>query len=280
MAIPSGRPFLDVISGDDAYFNLVTVSYDGTSTYKKGSDKGPEAIVDASAYLELYDIETETEPFRHGIKTARPNFDLGSPERMVESVYHYFRPLFRTSMFPIALGGEHSISIGIVRAAVEAFPDLRVLQFDAHADLRDEYEGSRYNHACVMARISELCNIVQCGIRSMDISEKDKSDAIFFAADIVKNERWYLDLRELLSTPVYITFDLDVFDPGIIPSTGTPEPGGLDWYAVLVALRWVFGHCNVIGADIVELCPDGNHASEFTAAKLVYKMMAYQAQNL
>ena len=199
---------------------------------------------------------------------------------MVESVYNYFRPLFRTSVFPIALGGEHSISIGIVRAAAIAYPDMRVLQFDAHADLRDEYEGSRLNHACVMARISELCAIAQCGIRSMDISETEKTDTIFYAADIVKNEGWYLELRHYLSSPVYITFDLDVFDPGIIPSTGTPEPGGLDWYTVLAALRWVFSNCNVIGADIVELCPDGNHASEFIAAKLVYKMMAYQAQKL
>jgi agmatinase len=156
---------------------------------------------------------------------------------------------------------------------------MTVLQLDAHSDLRDEYEGSKYNHACVMARISELCPIVQVGIRSMDSSEKKALDTsrITFAREILTNKNWTDDVLSKLSQNVYITIDLDVFDPSIMPSTGTPEPGGLLWYDVLELMRTVFENRNVVGFDVVELCPDErNKAPDFLAAKLIYKLLSYK----
>ena len=155
---------------------------------------------------------------------------------------------------------------------------MTVLQLDAHADLRDEYDGSKFNHACVMARIKELCPAVQVGIRSMDISEKESidPDKTFFAKDIVDTADWIQNVISLLSDNVYVTIDLDVFDPSIVPSTGTPEPGGLGWYEVLSLLKNLSSAKNIVGFDVVELCPnENNKAPDFLAAKLIYKFLSY-----
>ena len=179
----------------------------------------------------------------------------------------------------MVLGGEHTVSIGSVRAHLSKFPDLSVLQLDAHTDLRDEYDGSKYNHACVMARIKELCPIVQVGIRSMDVSEKAVIDAdrVFFAKDTLHSGDWTDEVIARLSEKVYVTIDLDVFDPSIMPSTGTPEPGGLLWYDVLALLRAVLTARMVVGFDVVELCPIAAHkAPDFLAAKLIYKLLTYK----
>jgi agmatinase len=264
---------------DTAKFVLLPVPYDATSTYIKGSRHGPAAVLDASYQLENYDIETGTEPYKAGIYTDKPVTEDSSPEKMVEAVHHRVSKLLALGKFIVTIGGEHSVSIGSIKAHVEKFENLSVLQLDAHSDLRDEYQGSKFNHACVMARVRELCPVVQAGIRSMDIVEKKlmTPGRVFFAEDIY-NDRSYIDsLLEKLSNNVYITIDLDVFDPSIMPSTGTPEPGGLLWYDVLALLRAVCRKKNVVGFDVVELCPnENNKAPDFTAAKLIYKILAYK----
>ncbi len=172
---------------ETAAIAVLPIPYDGTSTWMKGADLGPQAVIDASAHMELYDIETDAEVFRRGIVTLAPVDCLDHPEQMAAAVYERARPLVRDRKFVVGVGGEHSISVGLVRAAAEGFPDLSVLQFDAHCDTREAYEGSRFNHACVMSRVGEICPYVQAGIRSMDASESAG----------LKRERIFLPMRSL-----------------------------------------------------------------------------------
>jgi agmatinase len=258
---------------------IILVAYDGTSTWVKGADKGPAAIIEASANMELYDIETDSEVYKQGIFTETPIEGEISTTEMVEAVADNVKYYLDKGKFTIVIGGEHSVNIGSVKAHAKKYADLTVLQLDAHADLRNEYNGSKYNHACVMARAKEVCPIVQVGIRSMDVSEKDFMDSsrIFFAKDIHNNTDWIKKVISKLSDNVYVTIDLDVFDPSIMPSTGTPEPGGLLWYNVLALLKTVSNKKNIVGFDVVELCPDGrNKAPDFLAAKLIYKLLSYK----
>ena len=255
---------------------VLPVPYDGTSTWLKGADRGPQAILDASAHLELYDIETESEPYRLGIWTDEPVSEGSSPEAMVQAVEARVAGHLAAGRFPVVLGGEHSVTAGAVRAVVRHHPGVSVLQLDAHTDLREEYEGSPYNHACVMARVRELAPIVQVGIRSMDAAERASLDLsrVFFAERIQGRRDWIDGVLALLGPQVYLTFDLDALDPSIMPSTGTPEPGGLSWYETLELLARV-GH-ELVGFDVVELAPSANRAPDFLAAKLVYKLLAYR----
>ncbi len=258
---------------------LIPVPYDGTSTWQKGADKGPEAFLEASENMELYDIETDSEVYRQGVYLADPVTEDRSPEQMVEAVYQTTKTYLARNKFVTLVGGEHSISIGSIRAFNDTFDNLTVLHIDAHADLRKEYEGSTCNHACAVYEASQTTNLVQVGIRSMDKSETTVMDEerTFFAHEMVDNEFWMDNVLELLTDNVFITFDLDAFDPSILPATGTPEPGGLLWYETLEFLRMVFEEKNVVGFDIVELCPNENHpASNFLAAKLYYKMLSYK----
>jgi agmatinase len=229
--------------------------------------------------MELYDIETDSQVYRKGIYTSEP-VDVGvRPDDMVEAVKDKVGNYIKDDKFVVVVGGEHSVSIGSVMAHVARDNDITVLQLDAHSDLRDEYEGSKYNHACVMARIKELCPIVQVGIRSMDYSEKTALDKnrVFFAEKIHWDKNWMEKVIATLSDKVYITIDIDVFDPSAVPSTGTPEPGGLLWYDVLVLLKAVFDDKEVVGFDVVELCPDErNKAPDFLAATLIYKLLSYK----
>jgi agmatinase len=266
-------------AGADARIVIVPVPYDGTSTWHKGADQGPAAIIRASANLELYDIETDSQVYLDGIFTDEPVTEDRSPEAMVEAVRRRVQGHLANRKLAVVVGGEHSVSIGAVQAQADRYPGLSVLQLDAHSDLRDEYEGSRFNHACVMTRIRELCPIVQVGIRSMDIGEKPAlvEDRVFFAERIHDNLDWIDRAVARLTEQVYITIDLDVFDPSIMPSTGTPEPGGLMWYDVLALLRTVCRRRTVVGFDVVEMCPvETNWAPEFLAAKLIYKILSYR----
>lgn len=258
---------------------LAPVPYDGTSTWVKGADKGPAAIIRASANMELYDIETDSQVYLQGIFTDAPVVEATSPERMVEAVRGKVQSHLTNGKFVVVVGGEHSVSIGAIQAHVHQFPGVSVLQLDAHSDLRQEYEGSRNNHACVMARARELCPIVQVGIRSMDISETQglQRDRVFFAEHIHNNTAWIDQVVGKLTEQVYITIDLDVFDPSIMPSTGTPEPGGLRWYDVLALMKAVCSRRKVVGLDVVEMCPVANQwAPDFLAAKLIYKILSYR----
>tara|TARA_B110000211_G_C14075145_1_gene551701 strand:+ start:670 stop:1584 length:915 start_codon:yes stop_codon:yes gene_type:complete len=258
---------------------LSTVPYDGTSTWQKGANKGPEAFLKASENMELYDIETDSEVYRNGIFMADPVTENSSPEAMVEAVYSLTKKYILRDKFVTTFGGEHSISIGAIRAHNEVFQNLTVLQIDAHADLRKEYEGSNYNHACALYEANENTNLIQVGIRSMDVAEKRVMNRanVFFAHEMAQDKFWMDVAIELMTDNVYITIDLDGFDPSICPATGTPEPGGLMWYESLEFFKKVFEQKNVVGFDIVELCPNENEkSSDFLAAKLYYKLLSYK----
>jgi len=264
---------------DTARIVIVPVPYDGTSTYMKGADKGPEAIIRASGNMELYDLETDSQVHQEGIFTDEPVDSGPDVGTMVKAVERRVSHHLAGDKFVVVLGGEHSVSVGTVQAHARKYPGMTVLQLDAHSDLRSEYEGSRYNHACVMARVKEICPIVQVGIRSMDISEKPARDRkrVFLAEDIHSGNAGVDDIMGMLTDQVYITIDLDVFDPSIMPSTGTPEPGGLLWYDVLDLLQRVCCRSTVVGFDVVELCPvETNWGPDFMAAKLIYKLLTYR----
>ena len=254
------------------------VPYDYTATWQKGADLGPEAIIEASAHVELYDIETDTEVHLQGIHTFQLLHFPSSPEDMSQVIKQNFSSFVKDGKFPVMLGGNHSITPGAVQGMKEFFSDLSVLQLDAHADLRESYNGSMFNHACVMQRVKEVCPAVQVGVRSMDREEFHRLDIerVFFARDIPLEDDWIDKVVDLLSSHVYVTIDLDVFDPSVMPSTGTPEPGGLDWYQVIGLLRKVAEKRHVVGFDVVELMPNEyNKAPDFMAAKLVYKFLSY-----
>ena len=258
---------------------VIPVPYDGTSTWQKGADKGPEAFLNASENMELYDIETDTEVYKNGVFLADAVTENTSPEAMVDAVHQATKKYINKNKFVTIFGGEHSVSIGTIRAFNECFDNLTVLHIDAHADLRKSYEGTTCNHACAVYEASQTTNLVQVGIRSMDVTEKTVMNAekTFFAHDMATNDYWMDDVIDQLTSNVFITFDLDAFDPSILPSTGTPEPGGLFWYETLEFLKKVFEAKNVVGFDIVELCPNSlEKSSDFLAAKLYYKMLSYK----
>ncbi|MDG4946535.1 agmatinase [Weeksellaceae bacterium KMM 9713] len=264
---------------DNAKVVLIPVPYDGTSTWLKGADKGPEAFLEAADNMEIYDIETKSEPYKMGIFLDDPVSEDSSPEAMTDAVHQRVTKYLKDEKVVTLFGGEHSISIGSIRAFGDKYKDLTVLQLDAHTDLRPEYHGSKCNHACAVFEANEKHHLVQVGIRSMDTEEVQylKEDNVFFAHDIAENKNWIEDVyNKLGDNPIYITIDLDAFDPSICPSTGTPEPGGLEWYPTLKLLKKVIQTKNVVGFDIVELMPNENErSSDFLAAKLYYKMLAY-----
>ncbi|AXO81250.1 agmatinase [Olleya aquimaris] len=261
---------------------LIPVPYDGTSTWQKGADKGPEAFLDASENMELYDIETDTEVYNQGVYLANAVTENSSPEAMVDAVHQATKKYIKKNKFVTIFGGEHSVSIGTIRAFNEMYPSLTVLQLDAHADLRKQYEGSTCNHACALYEASQNTNLIQVGIRSMDAIEKTvmDQDKTYFAHDMAMDDTWMDSAVDQMTDNVFITIDLDAFDPSIMPSTGTPEPGGLLWYETLEFLKQVFEEKNVVGFDIVELCPNKtDKSSDFLAAKLYYKMLSYKFLN-
>ncbi len=244
----------------------------------KGSDKGPDAIINASRNMELYDIETNAEVFRKGIHTAKA-VTAGNARTMTVKVQKKVEALLKDDKFIIVLGGEHTVSLGTIRAHAEWFNNLSILHLDAHSDMRDSYEGDKYSHASIMARVKEITkNIVSVGIRSTDSSELKNINKqnTFYASTIHHSKDWIKKAERKLSENVYITIDLDVFDPSIMPSTGTPEPGGLGWYDVLDLIEFVSKNKNIVGFDVVELCPSKNKAPDFLAAKLMYKLLSFK----
>lgn len=264
---------------DQSKIVLIPVPYDGTSTWQKGADKGPEAFLEASENMELYDIETDSEVYQQGVYLAEAVTENTSPEAMVEAVHQVTKKYIKKNKFVTVFGGEHSVSIGTIRAFNEMFEDLTVLHIDAHADLREIYEGSKCNHACAVYEASQTTNLIQVGIRSMDAIEKTvmNEEQTYFAHEMAEDDNWMDSAIDQMTDNVFITFDLDALDPSIMPSTGTPEPGGLLWYETLDFLKQVFEEKNVVGFDIVELCPNENEkSSDFLAAKLYYKMLSYK----
>lgn len=268
---------------DNAAILLQSIPYDGTSTWGKGADRGFEAFLDASENMELYDIETRSEVYHKGVHILPAITEDDSAEAMFHAVYEKTRELLDSAgKFLTFFGGEHSVSIGIIKAFYERHENMSVLQLDAHADLRPHYHGTPYNHACALYDASKHANLIQVGIRSMDIEEEDHMDRtkVYFAEDMYGQTDWMDASIAQMTDDVYITIDLDVFDGSIMPSTGTPEPGGIDWNTMIRYLRKVFDQKNVVGFDIVELAPiDGFKAPQFLAAKLYYKMLSYKFLN-
>ena len=278
---------------EDAKVVILPIPYEKTTTYRKGCQNGPEAIITASDQLEAYDIELERE-ICHSIGTytadaiadTRLNPDL-IPEAMLETVTDKVSELIRDGKFAIALGGEHSITTGVVKAYQQAFHEpFTVVQIDAHGDLRHSYEGSIYNHACVMRRILDLgVPSIGVGIRSICLEEaqliKQQQIPVIWARNIAEHSDWSERAIAMIRTEkVFITIDLDGLDPSLMPGVGTPEPGGLNWYELNKFLRAVFTKHQVIGCDVMELAPTSDSVvSEFTAAKLVYKLIGYSGFN-
>lgn len=265
----------------NASIAILPVPYDGTSTWIKGADKGPEALLDASYNMEFYDIETDSEVYLKGIATLDPVYENSSPEKMSEAVENRMSEILNDKKFPVLIGGEHSVSIGAIRAVAKKYKNFSVLQLDAHTDMRDTYEGSKYNHACVMARAKEVAtNITQVGIRSTWPAEEKQNidlERVFYAYKIKEESNWEKRVSDQLCKNVYVTIDLDVLDPAFMPSTGTPEPDGLTYRNILNLMKLIIKEHNVIGLDIVELCPNNsNKAPDFLASKLIYQILSLQ----
>jgi agmatinase len=273
-----------VISFDEARIAVLPVPYDSTTEYKSGTREGPRAIIDASYYLEQYDSELDLDINEIGIYTlpdVQPT--MSGPEHMIERVYQIAHDLLEKGKLPAMLGGEHSITLGTVKACKERYPDLSVLHLDAHTDLRDSYQDTKYSHACVMRRIWELCPVVHVGIRSLSREENDfllQHEIKLFYAETLEQADLPAQVLSRLSTQVYISIDLDVLDPSIMSAVGTPEPGGMTWQQVLGLLKTVAGSRQVVGFDLVELCPrEGPNACATLAAKLAFKLMGYIASS-
>jgi len=263
---------------------IIQAPYEGTVTYVKGTEKGPAAIIDASLNMESFDDELQTETCKIGIYTAPPlEFDLSAPpEKAISKVKDAVSGVLRAGKFPVILGGEHSVTVGAVQAAKETVGELSVLYLDAHCDLRNEYRASKYNHACTARRIHEMCPVVEVATRSLSQEEKDFLNTspaglkVVSVYDILQMPDWKKEVARSLTDTVYITIDLDVLDPSLMPSVGTPEPGGLGWYEFMDLLKIIVKEKKIVGFDAVELSPkDGLAAPDFLTAKLVYRLLGY-----
>ena len=259
---------------------IAPIPYEGTVCYGSGTAQGPQAIIDASRHMEPYDIELGVEIFEkvliHTLGQMETNYS--SPEAMVNDIEKSITKLIKYNKFPVILGGEHSITTVCVRSFNNKYKELTVVQLDAHADLKDEWQGSKYSHAFPMRRCREMTNVVQVGIRSMEKSEADYikenkiEKSIFYSPDLPVK-----DILKQVGKNVYLTIDLDVLNPALMPAVGTPEPGGLTWYPFISFLKELFKQRNVVGADIVELAPiSGIIAPNFMASVIAYKLIGYK----
>ncbi len=277
----------DYSSPENSRVAIVPVPYEATTSYGKGTAKAPEAVLHASQQVELFDDELWVEPYKIGIQTLAPvqmapvTLETDKPFQELRDMVS---PLIEFGKFPIVIGGEHSLSLGAIAACADRFPDLSVLQIDAHADCRDSYEGNPYSHASVSFHIYKgLPNplITQVGIRNISsgevawMEEEKPNINIFWAR---QQDKWnFHEIISTLSENVYLTIDIDGLDPSIMPSTGTPEPGGMSWYQLMELVKLLCVRKNVVAADIVELAPIANlHAPDFLVAKLIYKLVGYR----
>jgi agmatinase len=261
---------------------VVPVPYDGTTSYRGGARDGPTAILDASRHLEDYDLELDRDISLVGIHTA-PEIspDASGPEALIDQVRRAVLSVAERGKLAALLGGEHTIAIGAVKALAQVHSDLSVLCLDAHADLRDTYLGTAWGHASVNRRLHDICPIALAGVRSLSASErgfaKDVGLPLFYwGGPTTDLEDLLEEVLEALSSQVYVSIDLDVFDPSVMAAVGTPEPGGLGWREVTWLLKAVADRRQVVGFDVAELSPnEGPEACAYTAAKLAYKLMGY-----
>lgn len=288
--LPADQNFLGIT--DENFYSyeksrivVQSAPYEYTSSYLAGSEKGPGAIISASQYVEHYDEELDAETYlKTGIATLPPiQFDGKVDENAVNLIEKETLKLLNDNKFVVSLGAEHTVTYGFVKAFAQKHPNLTVLQIDAHSDLRYSYYGNVFSHASVMHRIHDMgLTICQAGIRAQCIEEArliKQSDNIhtFYAHQIRTHRHWIQEIVAAMTNDVYITIDADGFDPSIMPAVGTPEPNGLLWNETLDLFRTVFKHRNVVGFDVVECAPiEGSILSEYTLAKLVYKLMGYK----
>ena len=274
-------------SFDTAHVLILPVSYEGTVSFGTGTGAGAMAIVDASRNMELYEEETDAEVYKIGIHTLEEFAPRETPAAMMNTLYERAKELLKEDKFLCMLGGEHSVSAPVIRAHAEKFHNISILQIDAHADLRDEYDGTPHSHASIMARVVKDLQIpsMQVGIRSISAEEARSLDSglptkIFWAKDIVGRTDWIDEAINSLTENVYLTIDIDGLDPSLVPTTGTPEPGGLGWYEVLTLVRKLAQKRRIVGMDLVEFSKaENSDAPAFLCAKLVYKSLAYIFQN-
>jgi agmatinase len=261
---------------------ILPVPYEGGTSYGKGTARAPFSVIEASHFLELFDEELKAEPFRMGIMTALPPELPDNPSEVQDAIYRSCKTFLEMGKYVVLLGGDHSISLGYYKALLEFHGRISVIQFDAHADLRESYKGSLFSHACVMARLRELTSdTLQIGIRSMSIKEAKRIEHenlnVFTMPECRDKHNELLSAIESIPDPIFVTFDLDVFDWSVIRCTGTPEPGGFTWYEGLNLINYVFYKKNVVGFDVVELSYEENDRnSPFAAAKLIYKMLGFK----
>jgi len=273
---------------EDSLIAVLPVPFEQTTSYGKGTSKGPKAILDASHYVEFFDEELDRELcFEKGKGICAlypPEFKNLKGKKALELIYKYVKQLIDDKKFVVTLGGEHSISTAPIQAHFDSYKDLSILHFDAHSDLRQEYEGSKYSHASFAARVAEFTtSITQVGIRAQCKDEydfiKEKKINTFYAFEIrncVYGNDWQIKVIDTLKENVYITFDVDYFDPSIMPSTGTPEPNGFFWDETMKLLKMLGEKKNVVGFDVVELSPRKDFPyPDFLTAKLIYKMLNY-----
>lgn len=267
---------------DEALVFVIPVPYDSTTSYKGGSREGPRAIIEASMQLEDLDLGLKRDISEVGIHTTPALApQVGSPEAMIANVRTAVRHAAGKGKLVALLGGEHTITVGAVQAMAELYSDLSVLYLDAHADMRDAYMGTRWGHASVARRVCEISPLVQVGVRSASAEEisfiKDKGIPVFFWPEYAGDQDGLADaVTGHLSSNVYVSVDLDVFDPSEVAAVGTPEPGGMTWGQVTGLLGAVGRRHNIVGFDVVELSPSqGPEAGAYAAAKLAYKLMGY-----
>ena len=274
----------DLCSYEKSGFVIQQIPYEHTSSYLQGSAKGPAAIIDASHFVEFYDEVLQMETYRHtGIATLPEiNFNGKTDADAVDLIENETEKLLDDKKFVVSFGAEHTVTLGLVKAHLKKFSALSILQIDAHSDLRDTYHGNKYSHACVMARIHELgLKICQIGIRAQckeeaELIKSSKNISTFYAHQICSDKNWIQKAADALTENVYITIDADGFDPSVVPAVGTAEPGGLFWQEVNELLEHIVKNKNIIGFDIVEIAPvDGQIHSEYTMAKLAYRLMGF-----
>jgi agmatinase len=275
-AIPTPARF------DTAAAVVLPIPFDRTTSYVPGTRNGPREIIQASSHMELWDEEMRADVHEAGIYTL-PEMELpfGEMSECLDEIQRVAGELLDLDKFLVTLGGEHSITPAVVAAAARRHRGVHVLQIDAHADLRDSFMGTRFNHACAIRRTLEHAPVTQVGIRSMSTEEAEVASSIspriFYDHDLRRAPDWIARVVASLGDPVYVTIDCDGLDPAIMPAVGTPEPGGLSWYEVTGLLRSVFNERQVVACDVVELCPiPGLVAPNFLCAKLVYKMLTYR----
>lgn len=261
---------------------ILPLPYEQTVSYAGGTGKAPRSILEASSQVEFFDDELKAEPYECGIYTLQElNFEGIEGLSAIELIEKTASEIVDAGKFPLGLGGEHTVTIGLVKAVHKKYPDLHIVHLDAHADMRAEYGGTPWSHACVMRRLFEMgLPYTSIGIRELCMEEyesiKPRKKNYFFAHEIAKNNNWIAEALKTISGPIYLTVDVDVFDCALIPHTGTPSPGGLGWYQVAAFIRALMENNEIVGADVVELAPNTqSHASDFAIAKLVYKIIGY-----